>query len=148
MEHDRYQHNKMLFIISIASLIIGLTLLAFSLYILPNLIWDLNYDVPSFIYLWSESLKQNYNFTNIGARLVVFLIFFIPAILATFIAYLTSNTIENELYGFTPPEREFRTKAVKDSSKETLLVTLQLLIIIGLVIAGVYSIHWLLSVPP
>ncbi|MGQ3887738.1 hypothetical protein ACQUW5_01745 [Legionella sp. CNM-1927-20] len=148
MEHDRYQHNKTLFIISIISLVAGLSLFLFALFILPNLIWKLNYNVPSFIYIWSEDLKQHYNFTDVGANTVVFLIFFLPAILATLIAYLTSNSIENELYGFTTTESDLRKKAVKNSSREGLLVIVQILIFIVLVISGVYTLHWLLSVPP
>ncbi len=149
MEYDRYQHNKTLFIISIISLVAGLSLLIFSLFILPNLIWHLNYNVPSFIYIWSENLKQHYNFTDIGAHTIIFLIFFLPAILATFIAYLTSNSIENELYGLAKPEEDSpRKNVMKNSSKETLLVILQILILIVLIISGIYTLHWLISVPP
>lgn len=138
MEYDRYQHNKILFIISITSLVIGLSLLAFSLFILPNLIWALNYDVPTFIYIWSENLKENYNFTITGAHSIVFLIFFIPAILAIFIAYLTSNIIDNKLYGFSSSQREFKTRY---NTKETILIVLQLLLILGLVIVVIYSLY-------
>ncbi|WP_419418656.1 hypothetical protein ACNVED_08820 [Legionella sp. D16C41] len=147
MEFDRYQHNKILFIISMISLVICLSMFIFSLFILPNLIWHLNYDVPTFIFTWSENLKLHYNFTDRSAHVIVFLIFFLPAIFAAFIAYLTSNTIENELYGLTTTKNEFKSRALKNSFKETLLIILQLLIIIGLVIGAVYFMHWLISEP-
>ena len=98
MEYDRYQNNNKLYLLGIISLVLCLALLFFSLYILPFLIWKLNYDVPALITSLIISLQESYDLSSASSRFLVWLIFFIPALITGFISYYVSNYIDNKLY--------------------------------------------------
>lgn len=98
MESDRYQKNSKLFILGIVALLCSLSLLAFGLYILPYLLWDLFYQVPSFVLTWREVVKNFYHVSEHGAAWIVFLIFILPAVLFGYISYLASNYIDNSIF--------------------------------------------------
>ena len=64
MEIDRYERNHKVFIIAMLSMIISLALLGFVLYMLPYLMFDWVYNVPSFIVTWSEWFVDNYEYAR------------------------------------------------------------------------------------
>ncbi|MBA4697189.1 MAG: hypothetical protein H2069_07370 [Legionella sp.] len=118
MESDRYQKNSKLFIIGIISLLFSLSLLAFSLYILPYLLWDLFYRVPAFVLNWREGIKNFYEISELGAAWIVFLIFIIPAVFFGYISYLTSNYIDDRIFNPAPLTTE-KPEVEKKELRET-----------------------------
>jgi hypothetical protein len=147
MEIDRYQHNHKLFITSMICLVLSLSLFVFSFYILPNFIWDWDYDIPEFLYTWQAWFVDHYNFSDRGAKIIVFLICFIPALITGFISYLTSNRIDNEVLGLVP-ERLPGENEPSHEIKETFSFTVRLIFIIILVLVVLFFVEWLLATPP
>ena len=149
MEYDRYQHNNKIFIIGLLCLLVSLSLLAFSIYILPYLLWNWTYNVPGFILDWRERLKEFYNFTDSGASWTIFLIFIIPAIICGYISQLTSNYMDNQIEGVKPetttPEPPIE---VKGDIQETIGFGLKIFLLIILVLVLVALLEWLIATPP
>ncbi len=132
MEIDRYERNHKVFIIAMLSMIISLALLGFVLYMLPYLMFDWVYNVPSFIVTWSEWFVDNYNYSEHGARRIILLIFTIIECTFIFIAYLTSNSIEKQIF---KPEIQYTNPIKKNSNqdREGLHLGLKILFIIFIV---------------
>ncbi len=147
MEIDRYQQNSKLFITCMLSMIVSLTLLAFSLYLFLPLIIGWQLHLPEFIYMSREWLKSSYSITEFKAGIFLFLFIFIPALFFGFIAYLTSNMIENQIYGIEPPEQTEH-HALTEDLKETASVSLKLISTIILVLSAVFFLEWLLTSSP
>ncbi|KTC86756.1 hypothetical protein [Legionella brunensis] len=148
MEYDRFQQNSVLFVIGIITLLLSLSLFAFSFYILPFLLFDWVYDVPEFISIWREWLKEEYTFTDTGASWLILLIFIIPALIFGYISYLASNYIDNRLYNVVPKRAENeRQGELKKDIQETLGFVLKILGAIILILVGISIIQWLLAVP-
>ena len=97
MEADRYQKNHKLYIIGIFSLVIGLSLLTFSLYMLPHLLFGWRYDIPSFIMFWREWLQSEYQYNGPAASKLIFLFFFSLALIFVVIAYFSSNRLDSDI---------------------------------------------------
>ena len=97
MEADRYQKNHKLFIVGIFSLVLGLSFLGFSLYMLPHLLFGWRYDIPGFIMFWREWLQSEYNYTEPGASKILFLFFFGFAAIFVVIAYLSSSRLDSQI---------------------------------------------------
>lgn len=98
------QNNK-LFIFGIICLVISLGLLFFSLYILPYLIWEFNYDVPDFIITLISNYQDNY-YSLTASKTIVWLYFFIPAVFFGFVSYFVSNYIDKHTPELQNPEEE------------------------------------------
>ena len=131
MEQDRYQKNHKLFIVGLLSLILGLSLVAFSLFILPNLFFGWHYDVPEFIANWVAWLQDAYELSSTAASKLTFFFFFLLGLFFAVIAYFSSNRIDNQIYS---SELEI-SKPVesKKGSQGTLRLVLQILFIVWLV---------------
>lgn len=98
MEQDRYKINHFMFIFCMISLLFTLCLLFFSIFVFPNLILGMVYDVPTFIAYWREWLASTFNWTDNAASKIIFLMFFIPVFIFGYIAYLLSNYIEDQVF--------------------------------------------------
>ena len=94
MEQDRFQKNHTVFIIGMISLVISLILLALCLYLLPNLLFGWQYDVPTFVPYINEWLISTYNFTDSSASKILFFILVGLSLVFIAIAYFSSNRIE------------------------------------------------------
>jgi len=142
MEYDRFATNSKLYILGIVCLIISLSLLFISLYILPFLIWNLRYQVPALILNLQEFFHINYNYTIGQSNLLLWLVFFIPSVITGFISYLVSNRIDNQIYKIdTKTEEEEKSqhieiqKEIKDSASlgfKILLLMIAIVVIIFL----------------
>lgn len=131
MERDRYQQDKPLFFVFIISLVIALTLLAFAIYIFPPMVLEWKYDIPEFTFTWREWFKQHYEMYEERAGLMVFLIFFVPGIIASLSAYFSGKTIEDEVQGIT----KATSSPVREDINATASFSLKLLsILIALVL--------------
>ena len=150
MEPDRYQQNSKLFIIGIVCLLLSLSLFAYSFYLLPHLLFGWVYDLPGFIFHWREWLKQKYNFSEVGAAWTIFLSFSIPALVCGYISYLTSNKVDNEIYGILPEDKETEEERIQPTSakEDGLGFGFKLTLAIILVLMLISLLQWLLTIPP
>lgn len=146
IDKERYQHNSKLFIISLICLVLSLCFFSFAFYILPNLLWDWDYDIPEFVYTLRQWVIDNYNFSEGHAKITVFLTFFIPALVTGFISYFTSNKIENEVLGITPEKMPGENEPSREM-KETFSFSLKLFLTIILVLIVLFFVEWLLATP-
>ncbi|HAT5055574.1 TPA: hypothetical protein I9781_002953, partial [Legionella pneumophila] len=80
MQHNIYENSK-LHILGIICLVTSLGLFFFSLYIVPFLIWQLDYDIPDFISNMIAYGEDEYYFSPITSKTLVWLIFFTPSII-------------------------------------------------------------------
>lgn len=148
MEHDRFEQNKVLFIIGMIALVVGLSFLLFSFYILPAALWNWNYDVPEFVFIWRENLKESYTMSEVGAGGVVFLIVLLPAIIAGIISYFISNAIDNRIHGIVNEEMDEESMVnLRQDVKETFSFGGKLIILIILAVVALWFFEWLMAVP-
>lgn len=99
MEHDRFAANNKLYVVGLVSLLFSLFLFFFSIYILPYLIWSLNYDVPEFISTLIAYFEDDLRYTPSNSKLLTWLLFFIPCLITGYISYYVSNNIDNQIFG-------------------------------------------------
>ncbi|MFA5959141.1 MAG: hypothetical protein WC785_01320 [Tatlockia sp.] len=146
MEQDRYQQNALVFIIGLISLLLSLSLFAFSFYIMPYLLWSWTYSVPGTILFIREWFKETFEFTDIGASWMVFLMFIIPAVVFGYISQFSSNYLDDAIYGLKKVKSE-KQEEIKRDVQETLSFGLKLFLLIVLVISVVLTIEWLVAKP-
>lgn len=139
METDRYQQNHSLFILGLVSLLLSLSLLAFSCYNMPYLLFNWRYDVPEFIIMLHAWLVSTYSMTDHHASWVIVASLFSSSILFGIIAYIASNRIDNAIYDIKQEEHTTSIHLTKDFKasaelfgKILLLVLLVVLVAIGL----------------
>ncbi|OCH98541.1 hypothetical protein A8135_00415 [Legionella jamestowniensis] len=148
MERSRFQQNSALFIIGIIALVMSIVLFVFSIYIIPFLFWDWIYDVPEFISIWREWLKEEYNFTHLGATWSILIMLLAPAFVCGYLSYLASNYIDNRIYNILPEKVEGEMQGeIRRDLRETLLVIIKVLGAIILVLIIVSMVQWFLAVP-
>ena len=80
MGYNQQENNK-LFISGIICLVLSLSLIFFSLYLAPNFIWDLHYDIPEFVANQIAYFDNDQEYTTAGSKLIVWLCYFIPGLL-------------------------------------------------------------------
>ncbi len=146
MEPDRFQQNSKLFIVGMICLLLGLTFLAIALFIIPYLLWNWHYGVPSMVVQLHQWFRDSYSFDNGGASWMVFLTFLIPAIIFVIISQWSSNHIEKQMYGMDL-DRPGRRMEIHKEIHDTLSFGLKLGILIVLVIIAVIVVQWFVSVP-
>ena len=146
MEADRYKQNHKLFILCMICLLMSLTLFSLSLFILPHLIWGWHYNVPAFVFDLNEWLIEYHSFTQAGAKVMVFLMVFIPALITGFISYITSNMIENKVLHIHD-EKDTDENKVPLELKETFSLSMKILLLIVLVLVVMFLVQWLITVP-
>jgi hypothetical protein len=98
MEYDRFASNSKLYVFGMICLIVCLTLFFFSLFILPYLIWELNYDVPEFIVSFIYKLQDEYDYSMGISKVIVWLAFFVPCLITGVISEFVSNYIDSKMY--------------------------------------------------
>lgn len=142
MEADRFNQNHTLFIICMICLVISLSLFTLAFYVVPFMIWGWHYSVPEFVFTWSQYFVETYGYTQAGSYGLVFLMLFVPALIAGLISYVCSNFIENRVLDLNvepPPEAEKPPRQIK----ETLGLTMKVLILIALIVGVIVLMQWL-----
>lgn len=138
MEEDRYAVNKPLYILGMICLIGSMSLIMFSLYIMPRVFWNLHYDVPEFVTEWQVWLQEDQSWTLSSANWTVFGAFFVPGVLLGWISYLTSNRLEEQLPKLSEPHAAH--EVVRSSPEgnrlfwKVLLLLLIIVILFGIII--------------
>ncbi len=146
MEPDRYQHSHKHYIIGIVCLVISLGLFATSIYILPYLWFGWHYNMPEFILNWLNSLQSDYQFKSASASWLIFLGFFLPALIFAIVADIMSNRIDNEIHGITPKKTVRQPQAPRD--KESSSLALRIILIVILVFLAAELFQWAISTTP
>lgn len=147
MEYDRYQKNHGLFITGMVSLVICLALFSLLMYVAPNLLFGWRYSIPSFITFSIGWMVDTYSVTELAAARIIFLIGFILAWVFAFIAYISSNRIDNEIYHDELPEA-FQPMRPKTEDHEGMRVFVKILIFIALVFIIASILEWIIYTPP
>lgn len=93
---EESKSNNRIFIVGVVCLVLSVSFLFFSLYIIPYLLWELHYDVPDFVAATIASVQNNYNYSSSTSKFIVWLLFLIPSLVMGFISYLISNRIDKE----------------------------------------------------
>lgn len=150
MPVDRYEQNRMLFIIGILCLIVSLSLITFSLYILPTMLWSWLYSTPEFLFIWRENLTETYGYTETSSGLIVFLIFFLPGAFAGLLSVLISNRIDKQALGLIVKEEDTSEpqSRVSQEIKESFGFGAKIFLLSLGVILAVWLLNWLLSTNP
>jgi ABC-type multidrug transport system fused ATPase/permease subunit len=150
MEIDRYQVNKRLYLLGMIALVLGFALILFSFVILPNLFWNLSYDVPSFILNMKNYIEYEYRWSANQAAWGLFLLFFFPGLILIIFSYFASNKIDKTIYHLYPEREEreslwnrFWGKTINDIS---LSIKIFMMILFVFVIAAI--LQWLLQIGP
>lgn len=118
MEYDRLGGNNKLFFFGIICLVISIGLFFFSLYLIPYFLWEWGYDIPDFILNMLATYQDDYHYTSAGSKTVVWLIFFIPALITGLISYFVSRHLDNQMYGTGAPPAEEQEKASGEVQKQ------------------------------
>lgn len=144
MERDRFEENHMIFIIGMISLILSLALGTFTIFLLPNLLFGWHYDVPDIITLWKTWLQYFYQISESAASHLIFGTLGLCTLIFAFIAYYSSNRIDNQIYS---EELQLnRVSKPKESDSETMLLVLKILCIIVLVFIAGGLLEWSIHV--
>lgn len=83
-----------LLVISLCFLTLSLFFGGLFLYIIPNVLWDLDYNVPYVLDALRYSLMDSYGYSDLSSRIVTLIIFFIPALVFGYLNYRMSNYLE------------------------------------------------------
>lgn len=146
MEQDRYQKNHLLFILGMFSLIMSLSLFCFCVFILPNLLFGATYDIPTFIGYWTDWLQEQYGIGDVAAARLVLLFFIVLTILFVFIAYLSSNRIDNQIY--SDELKSARDSRPLKTNRGSVFLFFKILITVALVFVAAVFLEWLIYMPP
>lgn len=148
MEYDRYKAHHKMYIIGIVSLLACLSLLLFSLYILPYLIWGDFYDVPEFIVILIAFLQER-KYSASSSHWIVWLLFFLPALILGYISYYISNFIDDELLDIKKPEVTERDnyeqqRLQRIERRESVNLSLKILGLMFLIVLAIFLIQLIL----
>lgn len=149
MEQDGDQKNNVFFIIGMISLVICLSLLALTLYLLPNLVFGWHYDVPEFVSTWKGWLQSDYDYSDSAAAYLLLLTLFIPALICALITHLSTRVMDNQIYKADEEENPDAVNEVVEEAKGLgykllRILGICLLILIGLVIFR-FLFNWIYS---
>ena len=145
MEPDRFKQNKVVFIVAMVCLLISLTLVTLSLYLLPYLFFNWTYAIPGFVPNLMEWLNVDYAIKGLSASFIVFMLLFVPGVIAGFISKVASNSIENHIYGTEKTQQDH--EHLKKEVKATFGFGFKLIIIIALSLLALLLFEWLIQSP-
>ncbi len=146
MEPDRFQHSHKHYIIGILCLVTSLSLFATSVYILPYLWFGWRYSMPEFILNWITVFQSTYQFSLVAASWLVFLIFFLPALILVLVADIMSNRIDSEIHGI--PKKSYKKNTEATGDKESKSLILRIVVIVILVFIASELFQWAISTSP
>ena len=140
MEPDRYQQNKVYYIIGMIFLVLSLFYFGVGLYVLPHVLFGIYYSIPPAVYERINYVQMTYDLTAKQASwLIVSLIFFF-FFLCALVTYFTSNQIDNEIFGVKPePVKE------KKENKESDSLMLKIILIVVFVFIVTKLFQWAIS---
>jgi len=147
MDKDRYQQNPFMYVIGLISLLLSMVLLCLSVYVLPYLLFGWVYDIPSYIIEWQGYLERIYGMSETLSGWLISSVFLLPGVLAAYIAYFTSNQIDDIYHGIESKNKA-KGEILKREIKDTTNILSKIIIIVILVVIVTEFIEWLLYIPP
>ena len=87
-------NDNIIFVIGIICLACSLGFLLFALYILPYLIWELDYNVPTLLANIMAILQDSYDYSKASSKIILWLIFFIPGLITGYLSYYISSLLD------------------------------------------------------
>lgn len=146
MEQDRYEVSHKLFITGMICLVLSLSLVLFGFYILPAVLFGWLYDIPAFIFTLIDWLRTDLEFSEMASDWLVLALFFIPGIIAGFIAYYASNKIDNTIYGIgVESEEEIIEERKQKGGWGGTTMTLKVIFLLLIAFLVVTLFEWLLT---
>ncbi|PJD90727.1 MAG: hypothetical protein CK424_08650 [Legionella sp.] len=146
MEPDRYQQSHFSYIAGVCCLFLSLGLFAFSLYLLPYLFFDWQYNVPQMITDFSAMLQSNYAMSTNGIAWVICLGLFLPAVILFIVADVLSNKIDKQIYGMQPEKKPKTTSPIEGpatTESKGLVFKIVMMIVVIFIVAQFF--HWVIS---
>ncbi len=131
MEPDRYQQNHKLYITGFVCLIISMAFFGVGAYIIPRVVFGLNYNIPEFIFNRIYWIHTAYEVSEKSAGWLVLLIFFSCGFFFTLVTYISSNHIDHEIYPVETEVVEEKKHGMK--LRETRSLVLKIMLGVGLV---------------
>ncbi|RUR16422.1 hypothetical protein ELY21_13090 [Legionella sp. km535] len=145
MEQDRYSINNKLYILGIISLILALGLFFFSMYILPYLIWNLYYDVPDLVSDMIMFFENRYDYGETVSKIVTWMIFFMPSLIAGYISYYISNYIDDQILGLAKKPDPEETLEHEKEVKESLGLAAKIILLMVLIVVVVFLLQFIIQ---
>ncbi len=147
MEPDRYQQHHVAYISGLFCLFASIGLFTFSLFLLPYLFFDWQYNVPDFIITFSARLQEKYILSQSGVAWAICFVLDFPAVILFVIADVLSNRIDKQIYGIQssramPRDNQDGVPEKQGSSAESrrLIFKIVLLILIIFIVAQFFHV--------
>ena len=148
MEPDRFQHSPKIYIIGMVCMLTSMVLFGLGAYILPNVAFDLVYQIPDFIYTWINLVQIAYGLNEKNAGWLILIIIFLLGSVSSIITYAVSNHIESKIYDIKPEKVDEQNVAMKTSKewRESGPLVLKIIFILGFVFVFAKLFHWAISI--
>lgn len=140
MEPDRYQQNHFAYISGLICLLTSIGLFAFSLFLLPYLFFNWQYNVPAFVIDFSTALQDHYSLSSSGVAWAICFLLNFPAVILFIIADVLSNRIDKKIYGIQPARNASQPKETKMVESSKLVIKIVLLILIIFIVAQFFHV--------
>lgn len=148
MPADTKTEHPYLLMLSLGLLTLSLFFGGFFLYILPNVLWDLNYNVPDILGNLRHNLTDTYGYSELSARIITLIIFFVPTLVFGYLNYRMSNHLElMEIQRRENLEPESKIPENEGITLETLSWFSKMFVLAILLVALLFGLQWLLSAP-
>ena len=90
------KENTTTFVLGIICLVISLAFLLFAFYIIPFLLLNYTYDVPSALSTVLAIFHDSYEYSIFTSKLILWLVFVIPGLITGYLAYYISHLLDEE----------------------------------------------------
>ena len=140
MEPDRYQQNKTYYILGLVCLILSLMLFGIGLYLLPYIAFGWIYSIPDPIFVRINFIQSTYGLSWSQSSWYFLLAVFFGSFCFALVTYVTSNRIENEIFGIVREKAD-----VKPETKESYRFVLTILLTVGLIFLVAMLFQWVIS---
>ena len=146
MEPDRFQQNQKFYIIGLVCLLISMALFATGAYILPRVAFGLNYNIPAFMFDWTNLVQAAYGVSEKSAGWFIYGLFFLLGFLFSIVTYVLSNHIDNQIYAIEEPEKTAVTVTKPNTAMtESGPLVLRVILIIAFIFIIAKIFHWVIS---
>lgn len=105
MNEDRYEGNRLSYVVSTVLLILGIMLLGFSIYLTPMYLFNIQYDVHDYYFELIARLGEQLNWSDAAIRRVLLAALVLAALICISISMLISKRIDQKLLGIKQTSR-------------------------------------------
>ena len=146
MEPDRYQQNKLYYVIGMIFLVVALYFFCVGTYLLPHILFGVSYSIPDVLYDRINYVEMTYHVSTKHASWIVLGAIYLVSFLCSVVTYFTSNEIDNEIYGVPTESNEIKKESKEDKeAKESGALALKIVVIIGFIFVMAKLFQWVIS---